>query len=1744
MTDAPMPARYPRRQRLVAAAALPLLVAANAQAEVQSTGYVSPNPLFVTAQDDLLVGSSFSIPGTLDITNGSVLASREGRLRGNGTYVRVHGVGSAWLMFGDLNLSGTGVPHLLIEAGGWVRNIDGEVYGATGSPGYVAVDGAGSVWDITGDLYVGGAPNVTSDGYVTITGGGVVNVAGGAFIGSSPNRTGYIAFDDGTLNTTWGLARIDDLRGAGTINADHWLLTGDYTLASAADLPSVVVLDERPGQNMTLNLGWSTPLDQLEVFGIDDGTLDLTNGLAVTSGLAHIGYSGGTTQGIVNVIGTGTVWSINNRLDLGGLGDGTLNIIGGGHVAHAGLDPIVGRAITIGVADGSTGTLLIEGPGSRLDAETSLELGGFGLGLNPGPGRGDMSVRAGGAAVAEGINLNHGLLHISGAGSTLELSGRLLVREAVAGTPAFESFALFENGASVSIDLLTLEGAGSLSELVLATGTGTSVTLTDRLVVGNNGDSAALRVADGAVLTTVSASIGLNTNSAPSSAITVTGTGSRLTVEEDLYIGHGGTGSLLISDGGRVEVGGLLILNQSVNTAFGITPITLDQGTLVLGTSNALYAEDVMGVGTVHANTWLLEGDHTITGFDDLPAQILVSQFEGQALTVNLSWIRNAGIDFQQFGVNDGSVTITDGMALRSSSGVVGYYAGSDASVTLTEPGTVWRVGGFTVGASGTGVLRIEDGTLLTAESSFMIGQSAGSSGTVVVSGPDAALSPTTDHRPVTTVGSFGTGLLRIENGAVFGPGSTFLGRNDGAVGELVVTGSGTTLTSTSTLFLGQDGTDGIGLLRVLDGAQVLYQSINVNGAGDLGSRVEIDGAGSSVQLQFGLHSEAISSDWLSITNGGTLVSHGLNRLYGGLLIDGSGSAWSVEGDLYLGDRYASSLDLTGGAVLTTHNAFIGQNRYSTSDARADVLVDGPDTLWSIEGNLTIGGTTGDNFAQPDIYRGTLTIANGGTVTATGAVLVDPGPSGSSIAFDNGTLNVDSALVYSTQLTGAGTVNADYWLISGDHVISDFSTLPTQIVYDQLPGQAVTVNLAWSDPTRVFEFFGVDDGTVLAHNGFSVHSTTGYLAFNPGSVADFSISGEATGWIVDEELRVGFGGDGALSVLDGAQLTANHLHVADQPGSVGHLRVAGAGSSAVVERLHVGQAGVGNLSITHGGEVAVASMNGSSNGQLVFAEVTSATATATISGAGSRLDAALVRSEIGVHGAAHVTVEDGAIFASGYNTYLGLAYDGLGQLVVDDAVWLADFVLIGFDGTGTVELRNGAFATAGTVRLGSENDTVVDGVRYASSGHAVVQGAGTTWDLMFDMNVGRLGNGTLSIIEGGVVNSRRGYITSNSTTPSHVTVSGPGSAWHMTEDLSVGPGSTSSLVVEAGGRVVNRDTLLYGTAVVDGADSLLRSEDLAMQSGGVLQLANGGQVELAGNLIHRSSAGIRFTFGDAGPGHITVAGDLNLNSAGSVSFAGVDGAGLSLSDQLTLIQVGGQRLGAFNNAFEHQTVATHNGLDLLLTYTAGGGNDVGLITAVTGDLDGDHLADAADLRVILEHWEQSVTPADRAAGDLNADGLVNGEDLLRTPQAILALGAQLSIAEVPEQAPGPYAGIVEGQTLVRYDGVDLLLTYLAGDGDDIALTTAVTGDADGDGVAGVTDLDLLLANWGDTVTPSERAAGDLDGDGLVGQGDLDLVMAYWGNNGLAGPQVPEPSGVFGLLPLMYLTRRIRATTTS
>ena len=337
------------------------------------------------------------------------------------------------------------------------------------------------------------------------------------------------------------------------------------------------------------------------------------------------------------------------------------------------------------------------------------------------------------------------------------------------------------------------------------------------------------------------------------------------------------------------------------------------------------------------------------------------------------------------------------------------------------------------IGKTGIGVLTLGysggSGNTLTNGGDAVIGQGAGSDGTVFVGG---GLSSSWSDGGKLVVGDGGNGLLTVlSGGTVSVGGTTYIGGETltGGSGTALVTGSGASLTSTGDLFVGNSG---FGTLSILEGATAgSTASILIGGlAGGDGTISVDDGstltAGSSIEI--GVQGNGA----LSVTNGGTVASANGDI---GLAAGGTGTAsvagtlstWTVANTLLVGASGTGTLNVTGEGTVSDTNAVIGSGLGSIGTA----TVDGSGSIWTSTGSLVVGGTG----------TGGLTISSQGEVDSASGVVGDvAGSQGSVSITGTGSKWATGALIVGSQGTGTVALDSGGVLSVASLTIGDFGS--------------------------------------------------------------------------------------------------------------------------------------------------------------------------------------------------------------------------------------------------------------------------------------------------------------------------------------------------------------------------------------------------------------------------------------------------------------------------------------------------------------------------------------------------------------------------------------------------------------------------------------------------------------------------------------------------------------------------------
>jgi T5SS/PEP-CTERM-associated repeat protein len=249
---------------------------------------------------------------------------------------------------------------------------------------------------------------------------------------------------------------------------------------------------------------------------------------------------------------------------------------------------------------------------------------------------------------------------------------------------------------------------------------------------------------------------------------------------EDLYAGvaAGASGSFIVSGpGSNASIAQSMLIGESGNG----TVTVQDAATVWLGAA-AIVGELIGG-----------EGILSVSGG---------SVSVGQALIVG-----NAG---------SGSLAVSNAGSVYATNILVGDGAGSTGNAVINGPQSeLAAYQSVYIGASGEGQLLIDSGGTTVSSVSVDIGASAGSSGTVTVSGSASELRATA----ALVVGDEADGTLAIENQATATASILTVGNVSGSAGTVTVSGSGALLAVTVASIGGNwEAAGGTGLLNLSSG--------------------------------------------------------------------------------------------------------------------------------------------------------------------------------------------------------------------------------------------------------------------------------------------------------------------------------------------------------------------------------------------------------------------------------------------------------------------------------------------------------------------------------------------------------------------------------------------------------------------------------------------------------------------------------------------------------------------------------------------------------------------------------------------------------------------------------------------------------------------------------------------------------------------------------------------------------------
>lgn len=584
-----------------------------------------------------------------------------------------------------------------------------------------------------------------------------------------------------------------------------------------------------------------------------------------------------TTGDVVPPYDDSDPWILSEDLIVGGSGNAGILISEGSR--------LVSGQTRIGSEASGSSIVEVTGPGSCWDSFGMLYLG------DREGGSGEVAVSDGACLIAPGVFLGSeagslGYLTVVGSGTTWQggsiegisdfevfpadevaLSENSIV--AAVGGNATSGYILISDGAHVTADggLLYLGYSSNAFGSLVVTGPNSVWEDNSVIRVGHYG-TGSLMIQDGGTMTTTHAAYIGDTVSTSRGSVIVGDSGSFWQIDGGLYVGGKGTGELAIRRGRVGSVEGLVgYAATGVGEVIveGVDSLWENQSAIQIGVAGTGHLVISAG-GTVTARD-------AIAGSDPNSEGVITVEGAGSALEVEQDLV--VGV------YGNATMSVSGGGRVSAMISRMGMEAGSTAAVTVTGTDSWWSGWGATyVGVEGQANLLVSDGAWVWDQGILGIGTGPGGVGTVVVTGTDSNVGG-----DVLQIGmDSGRGSMTITDGARGGASDVWVGAGEGALGEVLVSGPNSLWGATYDLTIGYY--HGEGRLTVADGAHVsAARGFIGSGPGGVGT-VVVTGADSLMETSHALY---IGGDAEGPGGAGSL------GIYSGGLVDGNDvTIWST----------------------------------------------------------------------------------------------------------------------------------------------------------------------------------------------------------------------------------------------------------------------------------------------------------------------------------------------------------------------------------------------------------------------------------------------------------------------------------------------------------------------------------------------------------------------------------------------------------------------------------------------------------------------------------------------------------------------------------------------------------------------------------------------------------------------------------------------------------------------------------
>ena len=759
----------------------------------------------------------------------------------------------------------------------------------------------------------------------------------------------------------------------------------------------------------------------------------------------------------------------------------------------------------------------------------------------------------------------------------------------------------------------------------------------------------------------------------------------------------------------------------------------------------------------------------------------------------------------------------------------------------------------------------------------------------------------------------------------------------------------------------------------------------------------EFDGTGTtSLSLtgtSFSITGNSDLPGGLEVDNGILATNATINTAHtNGVFVQGTNSfagTTLTASDLFLDN---GSLATSGNSTLNTNLTVIGNHGTATanvtnttwnfvSPGSSLILGQSP----GVSGTMTLGTGAVLNFDGSQFNggllvggngHGVLTMTDGATITSQGGIQISIGD-GQMTMSGGASAKVASFLVgyppggtSALNVQGEGTLltlgtvpSGGMTVLGGTVTVSEKAQVTGGILGIDSGNVTVDSEANWTvaDTTTSNDLFiGLGTGLggtapgVLTVQGGGTGSNLGdaVIGLAPGAEGSFVITGNESEWNVGGALYVGELGTGALNVAAGGALTTGKdsegvsAYIGQSAASIGTATIEGDGTDWTAHgTVQVGAASTGTPAVPAQGDLqaqpemtstleikdqaevhvdddvsvgVVAESKGVINmmggtlavgGTLTVGDAGNGTLTAFPAAADDEADISSVRGVLGAQVGSNGSVTLGSALGNG--------------LQPTSAQWkIQQSLVVGQAGIGSLDL-------GGTLT----DSSAIIAQQKTANGDVTVENGGE-WTTTGNLIVGDQGQGSLEILNGGMVHVFAGSVligNQNKAFPSSADVLGQCT---ITEALTVGFNGAATLKIEQGGTVASGDAFIAENAGSQGAVTVTDANSLWTANGtlyagdggtGTLNVQNGGQVTSNAGTIGGVAGGtgtvtvsgtasswtVNFmgAISNPGDGLLTVGdggtGTLTVNQGGQVqSLAGLVGNSAASSGTVSLTDAG------------------------------------------------------------------------------------------------------------------------------------------------------------------------------------------------------------------------------------------------